>query len=135
MKKCIICETILNGNQSKYCSNNCKQKGHWENKKTQRNSYHSQTIRSYKRKLKLVEMSGGKCEICGYNKNLSVLQFHHINPVDKIFKLDARQLSNTKWETILNEHAKCQLLCANCHSELHNPEMEFDKILKILTNN
>lgn len=28
---------------------------------------------------------GGKCECCGYNKNLSALEFHHINPDEKKF--------------------------------------------------
>ena len=37
---------------------------------------------------------GGKCEICGYNKNVSALEFHHIDSVTKDFKLDARKLAN-----------------------------------------
>lgn len=28
---------------------------------------------------------GGKCEHCGYNKNLAVLEFHHKNPEEKEF--------------------------------------------------
>ena len=28
---------------------------------------------------------GGKCERCGYNANLSALEFHHKNPEEKEF--------------------------------------------------
>lgn len=27
---------------------------------------------------------GGKCQECGYNKNIAALEFHHINPDEKI---------------------------------------------------
>jgi hypothetical protein len=67
-------------------------------------------------------MSGGCCEICGYNKNYAALVFHHIDPKNKSFQLDGRILSNTDWECILEEHKKCQCLCANCHAEVHNPD-------------
>ena len=123
-KYCIICGKELKGNQKKYCSNNCKQKAHYQKSKEDNyNSCFSQTIRGLRRKLKLVEIKGGKCEKCGYNKNLSALEFHHINPSDKKFQLDSRHLSNTKWETILLEAKKCKLLCSNCHKEEHYPDM------------
>ena len=41
-------------------------------------------------------MFGGKCEVCGYNKNAAALHFHHKDPGAKSFKLDVRALSNTK---------------------------------------
>lgn len=28
---------------------------------------------------------GGKCQECGYNKNIAALEFHHINPDEKEF--------------------------------------------------
>jgi hypothetical protein len=33
-----------------------------------------------KTKLKAVEYKGGKCIICGYNKSIRALQFHHLDP-------------------------------------------------------
>ena len=80
----------------------------------------------------LVEMFGNCCQKCGYNKNLSALHFHHINPVEKKFKLDMRVLSNKKWEFIVNEAKKCTLLCSNCHAEEHNPELEIQNVIKII---
>ena len=129
---CIECSGELNGLKRKFCSNACKQKNHWHKVKEQQNTYHSQTIRAYKRKLKLIEMSGGKCIKCGYNKNIAVLQFHHINSNEKSFPLDARNLSNRKMENLIEEHKKCDLVCANCHHEHHHPEMEIENVKNII---
>lgn len=131
-KKCVVCEIQLIGLQKKYCCNNCKQKHHWNRVKEQQNTYHSQTMRSYKRKMTLIEMSGGGCKNCGYKKNIAALQFHHRDSSTKVFQLDARQLSNRNWDSILKEHAKCDLLCGNCHSELHHPEMNFENVKLII---
>jgi hypothetical protein len=60
---------------------------------------------------------------CGYARNLSALEFHHRNPRDKLFQLDARTLANRKWANIAAEASKCDLLCSNCHAETHHPEM------------
>lgn len=132
MRVCVICEIPIGGQKVKFCSNKCKQKDHWYRIKGQQNTYHSQTIRSYKRKIALIELSGGGCQRCGYNKNISALHFHHRNPNEKLFQLDSRKLSNTKWDIILEEHSKCDLLCGNCHSEEHNPEMDINNVKKII---
>ena len=118
--KCIICNKTLSGKQAKYCSKRCKCQD--TNHKNQ--NYFSQQKRGFQRKIKLVQMFGGKCECCGYNKNYSALSFHHQNPAKKETTLDIRQLSNTKWETLLIEAKKCKLLCMNCHMEIHYPEMK-----------
>ena len=132
MKKCVSCDEKLTGIQRKYCSNKCKQKHHWHQVKEQQNTYHSQTMRAYKRKLSLIEMSGGGCKNCGYNKNIAALHFHHRDADTKKFPLDVRQLSNKNWESILKEYKKCDLLCANCHSEHHSPEMELENVKSIV---
>ena len=69
----------------------------------------------------MVEYKGGKCCICGYNKNLAALDFHHKNPLTKDFELS--YYSRKNWESIVLELDKCLLLCSNCHKELHNPSM------------
>ena len=131
-KKCVICLTELSGQKMMYCGNTCKQKHHYHRVKEQTNTYHSQTIRSLKRKLDLIELRGGGCEVCGYDKNLAALQFHHLNPGEKKFGLDARVLGNMKMETIISEFNKCILLCANCHLEEHNSDYTKEKIKLIL---
>lgn len=121
-KYCIICGKELNGSKKMFCSNNCKQKHHYTKTKSNPNTCLAQTIRGYRRKLKLIELKGGKCENCGYDKNIAALEFHHNDSSQKEFSLDARKLSNSKWEILLKEANKCSLLCSNCHRELHNPE-------------
>lgn len=90
----------------------------------QTNSYQSQQTRAYKRKLELVEAKGGKCQTCGYSKNLAALSFHHRDPSEKSFGIDARNISNRSMAAVLLEAEKCDLLCMNCHAEVHNPQFD-----------
>ena len=132
MKICIICSKDLQGNQQKFCSNSCKQKEHWNKIRQQPNTYHSQTLRSWKRKLKFINMLGGCCNKCGYKTNMAALEFNHINPSSKLFALDSRKISNTNEKLLLEELKKCELLCANCHREHHYPEMNTSFVEKII---
>ena len=132
MKNCVVCNNVLSGQKKMYCSNNCKQKHHYDRVKEQTNTYHSQTIRSYKRKLLLIEMLGGSCKNCKYDKNLSALEFHHRDPNVKDSQLDMRTLSNRSWSYVISEVEKCDLLCSNCHREYHNPEMSIDEVRRII---
>ena len=116
-KNCLVCNLQLTGRQTKFCSSKCKLA--FINNKHQ--NYVTQQRRGYERKAKLIEMKGGCCESCGYSKNQSALCFHHINPKAKSFQIDIRHCSNSSWNNLLGEVEKCQLLCLNCHSELHNP--------------
>ena len=73
------------------------------------------------RKRRLIDAMGGACKRCGYDRNPAALVFHHKVTGDKKFQLDLRALSNRRWSSIEAEAAKCELLCANCHAEVHNP--------------
>ena len=134
MKKCVVCDEQISGQKKMYCSNKCKQKHHYDRVKEQTNTYHSQTIRSYRRKVQLIDLLGGCCKICKYDKNISALEFHHRDPNGKESQLDMRTLSNRSMEYIMKEVEKCDLLCSNCHRELHNPETSILEIRKILNN-
>jgi len=46
-----------------------------------------------RKKEKLVEMFGGKCKLCGYNKYAGALDFHHIKPSTKSFALSVKGLA------------------------------------------
>lgn len=65
----------------------------------------------------IVLYKGGKCEICGYNKCESALEFHHLNPDEKDFQLSGNTRSLEKMK---KEVDKCILVCANCHREIHD---------------
>jgi hypothetical protein len=64
-----------------------------------------------------ISYKGGSCEICGYNKCLNALEFHHSDPATKEFNISDRI---TTFEDIQAELDKCHLLCANCHREVHD---------------
>ena len=118
MATCDVCGKTLTGRQTRFCSVECKNSFHQR--------YPAQRLRGVRRKLELVKMLGGKCSKCGYDKNLSALSFHHI--ADKTYKMETRNISNRSRERVLAEFAKCQLLCLNCHAELHNPHMELSQL-------
>ena len=101
------------------------------------NNYQNQKLRGLKRKYEIIKARGGKCEHCGYDKNISALEFHHINPDTKEFQIDLRHFSNTSLDKLQIELDKCILLCANCHREIHHPELEInniDNLVQTITN-
>jgi len=65
----------------------------------------------------LVEEAGGRCVLCGYDRALSGLHFHHVDPAEKAFAL-SRQGVTRSLATARAEAAKCVLLCSNCHAEV-----------------
>lgn len=77
----------------------------------------TRTIRRHAKKQRAVDMFGGKCEKCGYNKCIAALEFHHKDPTKK--GISANKMWTMKWETIAKEIKKCSLLCSNCHREAH----------------
>lgn len=122
LPRCLGCGKALKGRQSKYCSRQCKNNV----LNLQQQSYEAQQKRGRDRKLELIRMKGGRCEMCGYHGNFAALEFHHEQPGKKIFQLDLRSLSNRKWDSIVAEAGKCKLVCSNCHSEIHNPDCLLD---------
>jgi transposase len=70
-------------------------------------------------KQRLVEEAGGKCQVCGYNRYLGALQFHHLDPSTKSFSLSRRGCTR-EFTELQAEASKCVLLCANCHAEVEN---------------
>jgi hypothetical protein len=86
-------------------------------------------------KLKAVKYKGGKCDKCGYKKNLAALDFHHIDPNEKEENFQ-NIIRRSKWEDIKKELDKCVLLCRNCHSEIHNPRLDLTHgDIKAILNN
>ena len=87
-------------------------------------------VLTYKRntKLQLINYKGGKCELCGYNKPIPpAFSFHHLDPSKKLFEISN---SSKSFKAKKEEVDKCQLLCLNCHAEVHY--LEDTEQLKIL---
>ncbi|MCF0124740.1 MAG: hypothetical protein HUJ68_03110 [Clostridia bacterium] len=76
----------------------------------------------YLSKKKMVNMFGGKCCLCGYNKCVSALDFHHMDKTTKEFDISKYTNSCDFSEELIEELKKCVLLCANCHRYLHSFE-------------
>lgn len=58
------------------------------------------------------------CAACGYSKCGKSLEFHHKDPSTKLFLIGAYQWKY-KPQQVIDEIAKCILLCSNCHKEVH----------------
>lgn len=68
-----------------------------------------------KKKRAIVEYKGGRCSVCGYDKCIEAMDFHHVR--DKSFQLT--NFYTKSLEALKEEADKCVLLCANCHREVH----------------
>lgn len=55
-----------------------------------------------------------KCSRCGFD-HPAAIQFHHSDPSKKDFSLSQGVTMGYSRERILEEIAKCEVLCANCH--------------------
>ena len=93
------------GHERQFCSKQCKSK---EGINTLRR----------KRKQMAVDYLGGKCQTCGFTGNMACFDFHHRDPVTKSFAVNRGM--TMKWDTIVTELDKCDLLCANCHRTHHS---------------
>ena len=81
-------------------------------------------IRSARISLKreLVELLGGQCIDCGYKDHLAALDFDHKDPRCKTHTISSMLCKWYPKAVILEEVAKCELRCANCHRVKTNPE-------------
>lgn len=88
-------------------------------------------IRRFQVKNRAIAYKGGKCEVCGYNKCVRALVFHHKDVSQKDFSLGGNHCR--KWKNIQAELDKCSLLCSNCHAEEHKKLDQVGKTVKPTT--
>jgi hypothetical protein len=70
-------------------------------------------------KQQAVTYKGGKCERCGYDKCAAALHFHHRDP-NKKDDLQWNSYRNRPLDAAKKQELDgCDLLCANCHAEVH----------------
>lgn len=59
------------------------------------------------------------CKICGYRRCRRALVFHHRDPRTKTAKVSTLLKDNYSLARLQSEVDQCDLLCANCHAEVH----------------
>jgi hypothetical protein len=64
----------------------------------------------------LLDALGGACVECG--ERSAALEFHHREPRLKLFSI-AREAANVRWARLVEEAAKCDVVCRGCHLTLH----------------
>ena len=99
-----------------------------------RRQYLIKAVQKRRKKIRqaAVEYKGGRCERCGYNKCLDALEFHHKDAKGKDFSISEKGYTRS-WAKVKSELDKCELLCANCHREVH-AEVQLSREIEIETS-
>jgi len=134
MKTCTVCSKVKLENdfyyknkslgklhsQCKMCYTEKRRSFYKEHYHTYRNQYRARAIER-KRRLKTIirqamleYLRDKSCLQCGIS-DARVLEFDHIDPTVKSFNIAQGITRTLRWENILVEISKCQILCANCH--------------------
>jgi hypothetical protein len=85
------------------------------------------------RKIKAVNLMGSCCSKCGYDRNYAAFHFHHVDPTEKSYEWN--KMRGLPWAKVVAELKKCILLCSNCHSETHWPELHKEHYQHFNDNN
>lgn len=102
---CRTCKSRFNADHYK---NNTQ---YYRDKTTRRHHELQQWWKTYKEKL--------LCSKCGFDHPAAIV-FHHRNPENK--KDTVSSLVHSGKKVVLEEIAKCDILCSNCHMILHYEE-------------
>jgi 5-methylcytosine-specific restriction endonuclease McrA len=73
---------------------------------------HRNELKEWYKRIK----SSGCCFICGAKK---YLQYHHINPDNKVDNVARLVHACAEKDIIIEEMSKCVLLCRRCHCRVH----------------
>lgn len=124
----LICERcneeFMHHRKRKTCFKCIPQKKTYSSKEEQEIARKKQVVANVQRrrnKIKemAIEYKGEECNICGYKRCKSALEFHHLDPSKKDFAISAKGYTRS-WETVKAELNKCIMVCANCHREIHD---------------
>ena len=67
---------------------------------------------------------GPTCGLCDLAGPPSLFDFHHRDAAEKAFGVSDG--IPRRWQKVVAELAKCVMLCANCHREVHAGVRELD---------
>lgn len=99
---------------------------YYEGKRDKAKTRKSRLVLGWAKKLKAIRLLGGKCKCCGETRPW-LLEFHHRDESSKDYGMS--YLKHHSWEKFVKELAKCDLLCRNCHGDIHFKDrfLEFEK--------
>ena len=100
---CKVCDSVINREWRKANKELCR-------------TYSRKNV-DKKRQFCIDCKKGLKCAKCGEG-HPACLVFHHRDPKEKEFDIGDGFWSKSV-ERVMNEIAKCDVLCANCHKKLH----------------
>lgn len=103
---------------------NCHRELHYELNNKRKISNTSERQRKFKERC--IDYKGGKCKTCECSGSNVIFDFHHRSEEYKEFTIGSKNTHPFN-EIITAELDKCDLLCANCHREVH---AELEKIKK-----
>jgi len=102
-------------------------KEEFEKWRKEKNNKHRREL--YQRNKQIIDAHKGSrsCQ-CG-ESNILCLEFHHRDQLDKLFNisLGGKKTSITRLE---HEIEKCDIICKNCHTKIHNKTTQNIHILK-----
>jgi hypothetical protein len=129
-------EKINKNNQyCEICKVKLNDKNAYLRKEKNRNVFHGHCKECFSKNLfekrfnfkkKALEYKGDCCESCGYNKDITALEFHHKNPAQK--EINPAKLYHKPWDFAKEELDKCSVLCSNCHREEHHSLYQVEKM-------
>lgn len=111
LKACVVCgKPILSKNSKQTCSEECKKANYLRpgrrhslgKQKIENKNYRKTTTRSFRKFYFLRHEQ--KCQICGYDKHVEILNIHHI--------IERSKGGNDEDKNLI-------ILCPNCHAEVH----------------
>lgn len=100
--------------------------------KWNRDNWHRNKVSHTKRrtnrqdKLDIIKAAKG-CKNCS-ETDFRCLDFHHINPKDKLFTISNAVTKGINWQDIELEISKCEILCCNCHRKLHRTNVNIQLV-------
>lgn len=114
-RKCVICERTLPIKEF-------RPSGSGRYRRDCRECYNKTIVMlRAENKRRAVEYLGGECQECGYHKNWAAMEFHH-RESDKKETLISILIGWGWSERLVRELDKCDLVCSNCHREIHHPD-------------
>jgi hypothetical protein len=69
------------------------------------------------KKLQARQLFGMVCQLCGYSRCVDALHFHHLDHSEK--QEWSKKRGNASPSEVLEHPDRFQLVCANCHYEIH----------------